>query len=59
MSFCAYQNENELKNALDSGHKSIDVKIIYGANHLFQICKTGDESEYQKIENQYHQLLWK
>lgn len=43
-------NENELKKAIASGHKSSEVKIIDGVNHLFQTCETGDQSEYQKIE---------
>ena len=45
-----FLNENILKKAVDSRNKSSEVKIIDGVNHLFQTCETGDQFEYQKIE---------
>jgi pimeloyl-ACP methyl ester carboxylesterase len=45
------ENTAEIEKALRAGgNKDFTVKILPGLNHLFQTCKTGSVSEYEKIE---------
>ena len=43
-------NQEALQKALvTAGNKNVEVKIIKGANHLFQKANTGSPSEYAKL----------
>lgn len=45
------ENLAAIQKALkEAGNTDVTVKEIAGANHLFQMCKTGKVSEYGKIE---------
>ncbi len=45
------QNEEPVRAALKAaGNTRVTVKVIPGANHLFQQCETGGVDEYEKIE---------
>lgn len=47
----ASQNAPAIEAALKAaGNTTATVRIVPGANHLFQQCKTGGVDEYESIE---------
>jgi hypothetical protein len=50
----AVQNRDALEKALrQGGHPTSTVKVIPGANHLFQLAGTGSPTEYAMLKPEF------
>jgi hypothetical protein len=50
-------NQKYLENAIQNRNEKSKVVVLPGLNHLFQTCRTGEESEYVKIEETISPLV--